>query len=60
MPTPNQEAYYNRLRKLTPEQITAIREAFSLPLPQRPTLQSLAKQYNVSKNLIFRIVHTNG
>lgn len=55
--TPNQEAYYERLRKLTPEQITAIKQAYALPLSVRPTLRGLAHKYKVSVNAIWRAIN---
>lgn len=56
--TPNQLDYYERIRKLSLHDRNAIRSAFSLPLHSRPTMDGLARQYKVSRSVIFRIVHT--
>jgi len=56
--TPNQLSYYERIRKVSLSDRNAIRTAFALPLHSRPTMDALAKQYKVSRNVIFRIVHT--
>lgn len=56
--TPNQLDYYERIRKLSLRDRNAIRSAFSLPLHSRPTMDSLARKYKVSRSVIFRIVHT--
>jgi hypothetical protein len=56
--SPNQLSYYSRIRKLSYEDMQAIREAFDQPLPDRPTMEALARQYNVSRHVIFRAIHT--
>jgi hypothetical protein len=57
--TPNQEAYYLRLRKLSPAQIEEIKQAYNVPLSIRPTLRGLAHKYKVSVNAIWRAINTS-